>query len=168
MIRFDNGNNYIYKGMFIHYFTTCLLVVILLTSCNESNNYKLTGENETAINRENEVIDDNFNDFIKKFSSDSIFQLSRISFPLKTKMYDIDNERDTIIFLEKHGFELMDFRKKKSEGKYDQWEQKIVVDKSNTSAKIEIRGIDNGIMVDYLFEKDKDGWMLVGIEDNST
>jgi len=62
----------------------------------------------------------------------------------------------------------MDFGKKKSKGQYDQWEKKIVVDKNNTSATIEVRGIDNGIMVDYLFEKINGTWMLIEIDDSST
>jgi len=63
---------------------------------------------------------------------------------------------------------MLDFRQKKSTGRYDQWEQNIVVDKNNTTARIEIRGIDNGIMVDYLFAKIDDAWMLVEVEDSST
>jgi len=63
---------------------------------------------------------------------------------------------------------MMDFRKKKSTGNYDQWEQMIVIDKNNTSATIEIRGIENGIMVDYLFEKVNEVWMLIEIDDSST
>jgi hypothetical protein len=63
---------------------------------------------------------------------------------------------------------MMDFRTKKSTGRYDQWEQKIVIDKSNASATIEIRGIENGIMVDYLFEKVNGAWMLIEIDNSST
>lgn len=63
---------------------------------------------------------------------------------------------------------MIDFRKKKSEGINDQWKQEIVVDENDTKARIEIRGIDNGIMVDYYFEKNDGRWMLVNIDDAST
>ncbi len=63
---------------------------------------------------------------------------------------------------------MMDFRKKKSNSRYDQWKQEIVLDKGETKATIEIRGIENGIMVDYYFEKNDDRWMLVGVDDSST
>ncbi|MNY65999.1 hypothetical protein D3C86_2033600 [compost metagenome] len=62
----------------------------------------------------------------------------------------------------------MDFRKKTLASHLDQWEQKIVVDKNNTSATIEIRGIENGIRVDYLFKKINGAWMLIEINDSST
>lgn len=115
-----------------------------------------------------EAVDNSFNDFIDKFSTDSIFQISRIRFPLKTKWYDLDNDRDSVIYEDKSGFKMMDFRKKKSTAQYGQWEQRIVVDKNNASATIEIRGIENGIMVDYLFEKINGAWILIEIDDSST
>lgn len=87
---------------------------------------------------------------------------------MKVKLYDIDNDRDSVIYKETSDFEMMDFRKNKSTGRYDQWEQKIVVDKADTSATIEIRGIDNGIMVDYRFKKINKAWMLTEIDDSST
>ena len=87
---------------------------------------------------------------------------------MKTKWYDINNDRDTLIFKERSEFEMIDFRKRKSIGPYDQWEQKIVVDKNNASATIEIRGIENGIMLDFLFDKINEAWMLIEIVDRST
>jgi hypothetical protein len=154
--------------MFKRHYITILLFITLLTACdNSSTNSTKRQSNETQTPTK-ESIDNNFNDFIDKFSTDSAFQLSRTKFPLKTKWYDIDNDRDSIIYKKRSDFEMMDFRMTKSLGRYDQWEQKIVVDKNNTSAKIEIRGIDNGIIVDYLFEKINDAWMLIEIDDSST
>ena len=63
---------------------------------------------------------------------------------------------------------MMDFRKKKSDSRYDQWKQDAVLDKGGNKATIEIRGIENGIMVDYYFEKDDGKWMLVAVHDSST
>ena len=139
----------------------------MLTSCDSNSNQNSKGNQTVAIPTK-EAVDNNFNDFIEKFSADSTFQLRRTKFPLKIKWYDLDNDRDSIIYKEKTEFEMMDFRKRKSTGQHDQWAQKIVVDKNNTSATIEIRGIENGIMVDYLFEKIHDAWMLIEIDDSST
>jgi hypothetical protein len=140
----------------------------MLTACdNSSTNSTIGQKNETQIPTK-ENIDSNFNDFIDKFSIDSTFQLGRTKFPLKTKCYVLDNFRDSIIYKDRSKFELMDFRKKKSAGQSDQWEQKIVIGKENASATIEIRGIENGIMVDYLFEKINGAWMLIEIDDSST
>lgn len=102
------------------------------------------------------------------FSKDSGFQRSRTKFPLRIKQYDIDNEKDTIIYEEQLTFEMKDFRKKESENKYDQWKQEIILDNNEAKATIEIRGIENGIMVDYYFEKKEGKWMLVSVDDSST
>jgi hypothetical protein len=142
-----------------------------LTGCGNNSTNSASGqstETQTPTIPTKETIDSNFNDFVDKFSSDSTFQLSRTKFPLKIKWYDLDNDKDSIIYKDRSDFEMMDFRKKKSRGQYDQWEQKIVVDKNNTSATIEIRGIENGIMVDYLFEKINGAWMLIELDDSST
>ncbi|MBK7223981.1 MAG: DUF4348 domain-containing protein [Saprospiraceae bacterium] len=153
------------------YYIASLILVTLLTGCVNSSTNSTSGQsNETQSPTipAKEAMYNNFNAFVDKFSSDSTFQLSRTKFPLKIKWYDIDNDKDSLIYKERSSFEMMDFRKKKSTGQYDQWEQKIVVDKNNTSATIEIRGIENGIMVDYLFEKINGAWMLIEIDDSST
>lgn len=157
--------------MFKRHYVTIILFVFLLTACDSSSTNSPSLQSKETQNQTiptKEAIDNNFNDFINKFSTDSTFQLSRTKFPLKTKWYDIDNDRDSLIYKDRASFEMMDFRKKKSTGQYDQWEQKIVVAKNNTSATIEIRGIENGIMVDYLFEKVNGKWMLIEIVDGST
>lgn len=115
-----------------------------------------------------EIVDTSFNDFIKKFSTDTSFQFSRTKRPLKIKWTDNDNERDTLIYVDRLNFKMLDFSKQKSTDLYEQWEQKIVIDKNNTSARIEIRGIDNGIIVDYLFEKINGAWIIVEVYDSST
>ncbi len=153
------------------YYLTSLLLVVLLTCCiHKSTNTadRHLSEKPASVVPPDEDVDDHFSDFIEKFSTDSVFQLSRTFFPLKVKWYDIVNNRDSLIYKEKSHFEMMDFRKNKSTGRYDQWTQKIVVGEASTSATIEIRGIDNGIMVDYRFKKINKAWMLIEIDDSST
>jgi hypothetical protein len=153
------------------YFIFWFLFVITFMSCDNRSSDNTSSDlinNKSALYPQKEIVDDNFNDFIDRFSADSVFQLNRTKSPLKIKRYYIDTDQDTVHFLERANFEMIDFRKTKSEGKYDQWEQKIVVDKNGTTARIEIRGIENGIMVDYLFEKKTGIWMLIEIDDSST
>ena len=80
----------------------------------------------------------------------------------------MNNESDTIVYIEKSGVEMMDFRKKKTSNGYEEWEENIIIDENNNKATIEINGIDNGIMVDYKFEKINEKWILVEIYDGST
>lgn len=157
--------------MLMQYILKGILLSFLWTSC-DSNSTKSASRNsnekQTITIPTKGTVDNNFNDFIEKFSSDAAFQLRRTKFPLKIKWYDLDNDRDSLIYKDSSGFEMIDFRTKKSIGQLDQWEQRIVVDYSSASAIIEIRGIENGIAVDYLFEKINEAWVLVEIHDSST
>lgn len=137
-------------------FIACILLNILLISCDNNSTEttnRNTKEKQTVSIPSKETVDNNFNNFFEKFSSDSAFQISRTKFPLKIKWYDIENDRDSFIYMDGSNFEMIDFRKKNSTGHYDQWEQKIKVNGNNTSATIQIRGIENGIIVDYLLKK---------------
>lgn len=145
-------------------------LIMTCAACNSDN--RKTGVTQSKllspIQSGIDPVDRDFNMFIEKFSKDSAFQLNRTKFPLRIKQYDIDNDKDTILYEQRSAFEMKDFRKKRSDGIYDQWKQEIVFDENDTKAKIEIRGTYNGIMVDYYFEK-KDGmWILMNIDDAST
>lgn len=150
--------------------TIYIFFIALLMSCANSSTKSLSAEQvidgQNAIKKTTETIDNNFNDFIEKFSKDSMFQLSRTNFPLKTQFYDIVKDKDSVVYKDKSDFEMLDFSKKKSVGQFNQWEQKRKIDKTN--ATIEIRGIENGIMIDFLFKKIEGIWMLVAIDDKST
>lgn len=141
------------------------------SSC-KTNNQKAeniqSSQQEFTVPSDIDIVDLDFNSFIEKFSQDSAFQLDRTRFPLKIKQYDIENDKDTIIYEQRSAFQMMDFRQKKSEGSYDRWKQEIVLDKNQSKATIEIRGIENGIVVDYNFEKKDGKWMLFSIDDSST
>lgn len=157
------------KILFYKHYIVSLLFITILTACGNRPIHSADGginELQGQIIASKEAVDDNFNVFIEKFSADSTFQQSRVKFPLKTKWYDLSNGRDSIIYQDRAGFKMMDFSKKKTSGQYVQWVQKIVVDREK--ARIEIRGIKNGIMVDYLFEKVSGAWMLIEIKDSST
>ena len=153
------------------YLKPIFLSVVFLTSCanNPQNSTKKpSGEKPTTSIQNKKPLVQSFNHFIEKFSTDANFQKSRTKFPLKVTEYGTTDDGDTIIYKERSEFVMVDFRQKKSTGRYDQWEQNIVVDKNNITARIEIRGIDNGIMVDYLFAKIDEVWMFVEVEDSST
>jgi hypothetical protein len=157
--------------MYKRYYIVGLLFLLLFIACDNNSTNSTNGksnERQAHASPIKEDVDSNFNDFIDQFSTDSTFQLSRTKFPLKTKWYDLDNGKDSLIYKDRSSFEMIDLSKKKSTGQEDQWERKIVIDKKNTSAIIEIRGIDNGIIVDYLFKKINGAWMLIEIDDSST
>lgn len=148
-----------------------LLLTLAIFSCTNNKTKNDTSKDEivNVIQTSNSVdIDADFNSFIITFSTDKSFQLERTKFPLYTKQYDVGNDRDTVIYRDRSQFEMIDFRQNKSNGQYDEWTQEIVLDKGNRKATIQIRGIENGIMVNYDFKKVNGKWMLIGVDDAST
>ena len=145
------------------------VLILILVSCGNSpqKSEVKSVENSNSITTELNLVDSNFNDFIEKFSSDSLFQISRTKFPLKFTWEDVDNNNG-ITFQDLSNFEMIDFRIKKSNNKNDNWELKSIIAEDNLSAKIEIQGVDNGILVYYLFVKENGIWKLVEVNDKST
>ena len=114
-------------------------------------------------------VNSNFQTFLEYFNKDSIFQISRIAFPLKVKEAnsDIDFDlRERII--QKADFRKMDFTydKSKKNKQVDNYEQNIKVE--GNKAVIEIRGIENGIIADYYFIKKNGKWTLLTWINSST
>jgi hypothetical protein len=153
------------------YFVLAFLVLLLFFSCNELsfNSTERQDSDTSSFSIPNiDSVDSSFNDFIDKYSSDENFARSRTKFPLKIIFYDIDNDKDTVIYAYLSDYKELDFRKKKSSGQQDQWEQFVSVNHKDNSATITIQGIDNGILVVYRFEKIEGHWVLVEIDDSST
>lgn len=100
---------------------------------------------------------------------DSLFQISRIDFPLKVKEADPDNDFELAErIIQKSEFRKMDFTYDKSfaNRQVDNYEQNIKV--GGHKAVIEMRGIDNGIIADYYFIKKNGKWTLLTWVDSST
>jgi len=114
----------------------------------------IVAQNKTA------ATDESFNSFLKKFTSDKNFHLSRINFPLTVKLNNDD-------------FELIDYIIIKSEYIPIQLNDKGSGYQHQNNPKkntyiIKRRGIDNGIFVDYIFTKRKGLWYLKTWIDEST
>ena len=109
-------------------------------------------------------LDAKFETFIQYFSQDSIFQVSRIDFPLKVKASDGKEETETII--NKSDFRKLTFGDQSAKTReFDKYEYTFKV--NGNKAIIEIRGIDNGICIDIYFEKRNGKWRLVSWLDSS-
>ncbi len=140
-----------------------ILFLFLLAAC-----YDVSNSSNKTTTTENETIDDSFDSFINKFNTDSVFQVSRIVFPLKSKVYELESQHDSVYFVSQENCSKLDFSQTSSNGETDKWEQKTIVNENQTEAKIEIRGKDNGIFVDCIFKKQNGKWLLVEVVDSST
>jgi len=155
-----------------------LLLTLTFISCSNSSDKKLASEqttsNETTVvspkteeYRSPNVpadVDSKFETFIEYFSKDSLFQISRIDFPLKVKASDGNGETETII--NKSDFRKLTFGDKSAKTReFDKYEQTYKIE--GNKAVVETRGIDNGIFIDTYFEKINGKWELVTSVDSS-
>lgn len=105
-----------------------------------------------------------FDQFLENFNKDSAFQVSHILYPLKFQQYDQDRAKTVVVNVPREGMQLMDF----SQTNVSEWTQQIITTPGGTKATIQIRGVSNGMLIDYQFEKMNGSWMLVLINDQST
>lgn len=92
--------------------------------------------------------------------------MSRISFPFRQIQTGIENEKDSITIINKAEFRKIDLSQEENKGEYDKWKRSIKI--QGNKATIQIRGVDNGIFVDYIFEKKEGKWIFIQVVDSST
>ncbi len=134
-----------------------ILLTISLVSC---------GTKTTELTTDKNVQGENFDDFFNKFRSDSVFQIERVKFPLPLVTWDIDDNLATEEIDRENWRHLrLEYKNEFGTREIDAYTQetKIYAD----SAKIELRGIDNGIHVDYVFNKVDGQWTLTTERDYS-
>lgn len=127
-----------------------ILLTISLVGC---------GTKTTELTTDKNVQGENFDDFFNKFRSDSIFQMERVKFPLTLVTWDIDDNLTTEEIDRENWRHLkFEYNNKFGTREIDAYTQetKIYAD----SAKIELRGVDNGIHVDYVFNRVDGQWTL--------
>lgn len=147
--------------------------VSLSLSSENYDKFKTIFFKDPIIERfESENIDENFELFLEKFSQNYPFQISRVGFPLSIVEFDenLDPYNDDPIhkkineneYKSKFDFRYEDYH---SSLKHSAFTQEIKLNKDK--AKIEIRGVNNGIFSDAYFEKQNGKWMFVRFEDFS-
>lgn len=102
-----------------------------------------------------------FDSFIEKFSLDSLFQESRVVFPLKKKYLNKDLKE-----IEKF-VEEADWWRIILEST-DDYSMRYFENKKVNQGVVELKGIEKGIHFTYIFELKDGEWFLVEMEDLST
>ncbi|HCY41799.1 MAG TPA: hypothetical protein DHV48_10655 [Prolixibacteraceae bacterium] len=113
---------------------------------------------------------ENFVLFLKQFMSDSVFQMSRIKFPLKYKtLYDSDEESflDTTLILNQSDwrFNYLYYGLKQLTNFSYSWSSEIV---ENDEMLLFVSGVENGIYIQYFFKRIDNKWYLIKKNDEST
>ena len=154
------------------------LISFLFFNCKNENAKLeiLKQESQKAEKQIPTITDENFETFLAKFNRDSVFQISRVKFPLKVKEIDLESmvelDENKSEFKErtilKSDYTKLDFTYPKDAltRELDRYTQKIKIKKNITV--VEIRGVDNGIYSDFYFEKIDGKWFLQTWKEQST
>ena len=133
-----------------------VIIICFVIACNKTSS-KVDSKMSTF-----EIENENFDLFIKRFSNDSVFQKSRIIFPLKAETYDVE----TFTYNMEH--ETL-----------DNWRFERLINFSNPKIINNIKTVknqkvflyqteDTGIHIEYFFKLIKNRWVLYLIKDSST
>ena len=156
----------------------CLISFTILVSCKKESkaelNIKKDPITQSALIKQGvknipDNVDDSFETFFEYFNKDSLFQISRIDFPITVMELDWKNDyADIEMIIELKDYHVLDLTYDKSYElrESDKYTQETLLDENK--AIIKIRGIDNGIYSDYEFEKNKGKWKLKTWNDSST
>jgi hypothetical protein len=111
--------------------------------------------------------DTSFNQFFEHFSRDSVFQSSRILFPLTWQSIDDEGNMDKIM-IKKSEWTYIDFSHDTIAYKHETDKYKPVIENLGKDTVNYIRdGIDNGIHIEYTFTKFENKWVLSKVYDKS-
>ena len=125
-----------------------------------TNNIKIPNNNIEVLKKNfPQCFDKEGNFDFEKFKKDSVFQKQRVVFPLKVRIFNIDNLKTEENSLEEKDYEFL---------KIDENEVSIEKKISKDSVKIILKGKDNGIYIETQFLKDKGIWKLESYNDQST
>ena len=141
------------------FFSILSIPLLFITSCmdntKETTSSNITNNEQTNIESENY----NFSDFIKIFTTDSVFQINHIKFPLEWD--EENNDSTSISYIKKSEWKYYSF----PDTIYDGIKLEHPIDTTNfTYTEL---GVDTGVRIDYYFGKTGTQWLLIKIEDSS-
>jgi len=136
-------------------------VLLLLSACDNNKGGKglLLAKAETKFNAV-DTASESFNIFFNRFNTDSVFQISRIAFPLKLTIIGGEGESNTTKFIEKKDWWFA----------HAQPEKNVIAKPEQTgkaTARIHFFIEDTGFSVYYYFITRKGKWCMTSIRDES-
>lgn len=147
-----------------------VVISVILFSCSGRPKTEETSINEPIeeVVEEKNPHKESFDLFFEEFAKDSVFQLSRVSFPISYYSIDIEDNKQEYVY-NKDDFWHLDFVEdnEAAERAVDAYEP-VLVRESPFKIKYIKKGIDNGIRIEYFFEMNDNGdWNLIKIIDYS-
>jgi hypothetical protein len=101
-----------------------------------------------------------FTPFLKKFEQDSNFQISRVVFPLLRKEFNVENHDTIQKWIQKKDYQNINLTScLPYSTEFRNYKNKIIM---------EVRGLENGKIIDFHFSKKAGKWMLIEWSDFSS
>jgi len=110
------------------------------------------------VTNSNNADEEDFDEFFKKFTSDSVFQMERTKFPFRVIWLTEDGEMTHETEKEDWTHSTFHYEDNYATRQVDGYTQEIKL--FGDSVRLEQRGVDNGIYVDYLFIRENGKWIL--------
>lgn len=155
------------QSYFFHSFRMIFLIIffcpVMYINCTADTKKNYTDKDESS------VVEESFEDFYKRFYSDSLFQVSRVVFPLKgfnSDEYDEDlgNKNPAYFWKKKDWSFLTTLEKEYLRIDQKDWieEYKKEIKRNKDSTILEkIYMVDSGYIVERKFKKIKGKWFLI-------
>ena len=125
-------------------------------------------KNKRDVNFRSTQQDSSFQDFFRQFATDSLFQIARVKFPLIYSYYDGCDDSLTVERIEVKDWNYIDFDDDSLAYKNNEDAYRIhFIEKGHDRVEYLRKGIDNGINMNYTFERVASQWYLVEIVDKS-
>jgi hypothetical protein len=144
-------------------YALALLIVLSCGTRSTDSTASDKGTDSLTISNNNEQED--FNEFFKKFTTDSLFQIERVKFPWRLLMTTEEGETVEETSKEDWTHSTFYYEDSYASRQVDAYTQEIK--NYGDTIKLEFRGVDNGIHVDYEFAREKGKWILVSGKDYS-
>lgn len=135
----------------------------MLLSCNQNKNFTSTKHTTSTSNKRDSALQqEDFTEFFKKFDSDSVFQRTRIKFPLKIVDMDETGEKQIESYISAKEISHIGIGSLKEPNMILKKKQ-VAMDKF----EIQFTTDDTGYEVNYFFERRLGKWFLISVRDLS-
>lgn len=142
-----------------------LMIMFILINCGKRPADTITIATADTPAAKESIQTESFNEFFLHFTSDSVFQMERVKFPFRILMVEDDGETIHETAQDDWTHSTFYYDESYATREIDAYTQQIK--NYGDTVKIELRGVDNGIYLDYKFALENGKWFLVSALDYS-
>lgn len=140
-----------------------MILFACLISCKNPPSDRNTNSSTEPSSIEGDKNESTFHSFFDKFSTDSVFQISHVMFPLTFRYRDAYEEgKEITIQQDQESWRFIPF-KEDAESPLFRGEFDI----GEVTAVYRRKGLDTGIYIEYFFKNESGKWFLVSYSDFS-